>query len=487
MKLAALLAGHPHDLLQGDADTDVTGIATDSRQVRPGFLFVAVPGRRVDGHAHLEQAVEQGAIAALVSTTAHPLPSALTIARVDSTPVAASLAASRLHGEPGRRMRVVSITGTNGKTSTAAMLESVIAALSTAPVGVIGTGGPRVDGIPVPLKTTTPTTPQAVELQPILRYMADQGAGTVVMEASSLALWQHRLDHAFTDIGVFTNLSPDHLDDHGTMDAYKAAKLLLFSGMSSDAVVNADDPVSQEILERMPRATTFGMDKTADFTARAFEVSATGTRFLLVNDGQEYPAHLPIPGRFNVANALAAVAVCHRLGYETKAALHALETLPQIPGRMETLRRADGTSIVVDYAHSADSLEKTLRTLREVSSGRLLTVFGCGGDRDASKRVPMGSLAGHLSDHVVITSDNPRTEDPETIINAVERGVRTTDTPYDRITDRRAAIARALSLAEPGDTVLVAGKGAETYQLIGEAALPFEDMAVVRELTDTAA
>jgi UDP-N-acetylmuramoyl-L-alanyl-D-glutamate--2,6-diaminopimelate ligase len=486
VKLAALLAGHPHTLLQGDADTDITGVATDSRQVRPGSLFVAVPGRRSDGHTHLEQAATQGAAAALVSSTAHPMPAGLCVVRVDDTRAAASLAASRIQGEPGRRMQVVSITGTNGKTSVAAMLESIIRAISAAPVGVIGTGGPRIDGVPVPLETTTPTTPQAVELQAILRHMADRGTGTVVMEASSLALWQRRVDHAFTDIAVFTNLSPDHLDDHGTMAAYKDAKLLLFSGLADSVVVNADDPVSAEILERMPQATTFGIDQAADFTARAITVSASGTRFTLVHDGREFPAHLPVPGRFNVANALAAVAVCHRLGYDVKAALHALDALPQIPGRMETLRLVDGATVVVDYAHSADSLEKTLQTLREVSVGRIITVFGCGGDRDASKRIPMGSIAAYLSDHVVITSDNPRTEDPEAIIDTIERGVSTTDTPYERITDRRAAIARALTLARPGDTVLVAGKGSENYQLIGDQVLPFEDMAVVRELTDTA-
>lgn len=485
MKLPDLLDPLPFRLLAGSLDMEVPGgVATDTRRVRGGALFVAVAGRRHDGHALLGEAFANGAVAAVVSDPGASRPEGMTVVLVPDTLAAASLAAARYHGEPGRRMTVVSITGTNGKTSVAAMLESVIRSLSPDPVGVVGTGGARLDGRAVSLPTSTPTTPQAVELQAILRAMADRGAGTVVLEASSVALLQHRVDHAFTDVGVFTNLSPDHLDDHGTMDAYRQAKMLLFSGLAGRAVANADDPVSAEIRALMPgRVTGYGVDRPADLRAVDVQVSPSGSSFVLVHDGRSYRVRIPVPGRFAVSNALAALAVCHLLGYELEHAVSVLGSLPQIPGRMETVRLADGVTVVVDYAHSVDALEKVLRTLRDVAAGgRLVTVFGCGGDRDRGKRAPMGSIAGRLSDHVIITSDNPRTEDPEAILDMVEQGVRASGVPYDRLADRREAIALALAGARPGDTVLIAGKGSEQYQIVGEHTVPFQDMAVVREL-----
>jgi len=486
MKLADLLDQHPHRLVQGTLDIEIpAGVTADTRCVEHGSLFVAVAGRRQDGHALLREAFDKGAVAALVTDRESAAPGEMTVVRVPDTLAAASLVAARHQGEPGRSMQVVSITGTNGKTSVAAILESILTSLSPAPVGVIGTGGPRIDQAPLPLAVSTPTTPQAIELQAILRAMADRDAGTVVMEASSLALLQHRVDHAFTDIGVFTNLSPDHLDDHGSMDAYRQAKMLLFSGLAGRAVANADDPVTAEIHTLMPgRVTTFGIEQNADYGATDIQISAAGTAFTLRHQDREYRARVPIPGRFAVSNALAAIVVCGLLGYELDRILPALEALGQIPGRMQTLRLSNGTTVVVDYAHSPDSLEKVLDTLRDLAvDARLVTVFGCGGDRDPGKRAPMGAIAGRLSDHVIITSDNPRTEDPESILDAIEQGLSSTSTTYDRLTDRREAIARALRAARPGDTVLIAGKGSEDYQIIGDRTTPFQDIAVVHELT----
>ena len=486
MKLADLLDQHPHRLVQGTLDIEIpAGVTADTRRVERGSLFVAIAGRRQDGHALLQEAFDKGAVAALVSDSEFSAPGEMTVVRVPDTLAAASHVAARHQGEPGRSMQVVSITGTNGKTSVAAMLESILASLSPAPVGVIGTGGPRIDQAPLPLSVSTPTTPQAIELQAILRAMADRHAGTVVMEASSLALFQHRVDHAFTDIGVFTNLSPDHLDDHGSMDAYRQAKMLLFSGLADRAVANADDPVTAEIYTLMPgRVTTFGIEQDADYRATDIQISPAGTAFTLRHQDREHRASVPVPGRFAVSNALAAIAVCQLLGYELDGILPALAALGQIPGRMQTLRLSRGTTVIVDYAHSPDSLEKVLDTLRDLAvDGRLITVFGCGGDRDPGKRAPMGAIAGRLSDHVIITSDNPRTEDPDSILDAIEQGLSSTSTTYDRLTDRREAIARALLVARPGDTVLIAGKGSEDYQIIGERTTPFQDIAVVHELT----
>lgn len=486
MQLADLLDRHPHELVQGTLDVAIpSGVTSDTRSVEPGMLFVAVAGKRQDGHTLLGEAFAQGAVAALVAGSASEAPQGMTVVRVPDTSAAASHVAARWQGEPGRSMKVVSITGTNGKTSVAAILESVLSSLGPAPVGVIGTGGPRIGQAPLPVPVSTPTTPQAIELQRVLRTMADRRAETVIMEASSIALVQHRVDHAFTDIGVFTNLSHDHLDDHGSMDAYRRAKLLLFSGLADRAVANADDPVTADIHALMPGGvTTFGIDQPADYRAGDIRVSAAVTKFDLLHNGHRYAASIAIPGRFAVSNALAAIATCRLLGYEIDQILPALKAVGQIPGRMQTLRLADGTTVIVDYAHSPDSLEKVLETLHGLKAqGRLITVFGCGGDRDPAKRAPMGSIAGSLSDHVVITSDNPRTEDPESILDAIEQGLAPTGTAYDRLTDRRDAIARALFLAHPGDTVLIAGKGSEDYQIIGERTMPFQDAAVVRELT----
>ncbi|MBR7831852.1 UDP-N-acetylmuramoyl-L-alanyl-D-glutamate--2,6-diaminopimelate ligase [Actinospica durhamensis] len=486
MKLADLLDQHPYRLVRGTLEIEITApVTADTRSVERGSLFVAVAGRRHDGHALLQEAFDKGAVAALVTDAESRAPEGMTVVRVPDTLAAASHVAARQQGEPGRSMVVVSITGTNGKTSVAAMLESILSSLSPAPVGVIGTGGTRVDLKPLPLSVSTPTTPQAIELQAILRAMADRQVGTLVMEASSLALFQHRVDHAFTDIGVFTNLSPDHLDDHGSMDAYRQAKMLLFSGLAGLAVANADDPVSAEIHTLMPgRVTSFGIEQDADYRATDIQISPAGTTFTLHHRGREYRAKVPVPARFAVSNALAAIAVCGLLGYELDRVLPALEALGQIPGRMQTLRLPNGTTVVIDYAHSPDSLEKVLDTLRELAGdGRLITVFGCGGDRDPGKRAPMGVIAGRLSDHVIITSDNPRTEDPESILDAIERGLSTTDATYDRLPDRREAIARALGAARPGDTALIAGKGNEDYQIIGDRTTPFQDIAVVRELS----
>jgi UDP-N-acetylmuramoyl-L-alanyl-D-glutamate--2,6-diaminopimelate ligase len=492
MKLADLLDQHPHQLEQGTLDIEIlAGVTSDTRTVERGMLFVAVAGRRQDGHALLREAFEKGAVAALVAAPASAAPKELTVVRVPDTLAAASLVAARFQGEPGRSMKVVSITGTNGKTSVAAILESILSSLSPAPVGVIGTGGPRLDQAPLPLPVSTPTTPQAIEVQAILRTMADRRAGTVVMEASSIALAQHRIDHAFTDVGVFTNLSHDHLDDHGSMDAYRQAKMLLFSGLAGLAVANADDPVTAEINTMMSgRVTTFGIEQEADFRATDIRISAAGTAFALLHQGRRYAAGIPVPGRFAASNALAAIATCRLLGHEIDHILPALNAVGQIPGRMQTIRLTDGTTVVVDYAHSPDSLTQVLDTLRGLTakSGRIVTVFGCGGDRDPAKRVPMGAIAGRLSDHVVITSDNPRTEDPESILDAIEQGLAPTGTAYARLIDRRAAIAHALCVvARPGDTVLIAGKGSENYQIIGDRTTPFQDAAVVHELTDGSA
>ncbi|WP_032747672.1 MULTISPECIES: Mur ligase family protein, partial [Streptomyces] len=325
--------------------------------------------------------------------------------------------------------------------------------------------------------------PESPDLQYLLGHMRDRACGTVVLEATSMGLLTHRLDRTFVDIGVFTNLTQDHLDDHGTMENYRDAKLRLFQGLCRRAVVNADDPVGAGIRKLMPGAvTTYALDGDADYRASDLAVDASGSRFTLHHEGRKYPAAIPSPGRFSISNALATVAACHLLGHGLAGLVDALERMPQIPGRFERLQIPGGASVIVDYAHSPDSLSKVLTTIRGFARGRVITVFGCGGDRDTTKRADMGVIAGTHSDLCVLTSDNPRFEDPEAILDQIAEGIASTGTPFERLTDRRPAIAAALAEAGPHDIVLVAGKGSEPHQSIRGELLPFSDMATVREL-----
>lgn len=490
MKLSDLLAGQEHHVLRGDPEnTPITaGITFDVERVMPGSVFVAVPGHEEGGPVSVPAALARGAAAVLVDGGAGDIPGptwppGACAVRVPDTRTAAAVVASRYFGEPGRQMDMVAITGTNGKTSVSYMVESVLRIAEGAKVGVIGTAGSRIGDELIPMPRSVLTTPESPDLQYLLGYMRDRGTGSAVLEATSMALLTHRVDRTFIDVGVFTNLTQDHLDDHGTMANYRDAKLRLFQGLCQRAVVNVDDPVGARIVPMMPGAvTTYALDAPADYRATDLVVSASGTRFTLHHDGRAYPASIPVPGRFSVANALGTLAACHLLGHDVGPLVAALDRMPPVPGRFERFRTPLGTSVVVDYAHSPDSLNKVLTTIRGFARGRVITVFGCGGDRDTTKRAEMGSIAGTKSDLCVLTSDNPRHEDPEAILDQITPGLAATGTPFERFADRREAIAFALSVAGPADTVLIAGKGSEPHQIVGEELIPFSDMATVREL-----
>ncbi|MFF7878385.1 UDP-N-acetylmuramoyl-L-alanyl-D-glutamate--2,6-diaminopimelate ligase [Streptomyces californicus] len=491
MKLSDLMAGQDHHVLRGTPDrTDVTaGVTIDADRVTPGSVFAAVPGHAAGGPHAVAPAVARGAVAVLVDEQAPPLPAAVgdvCAVRVPDVRKTAAVVASRYFGEPGRAMDLIAITGTNGKTSVSYMTESVLRLAERARVGVIGTAGSRIGDEVIPMPPSVLSTPESPDLQYLLGHMRDRACGSVVLEATSMGLLTHRLDRTFIDVGVFTNLTQDHLDDHGTMENYRDAKLRLFQGLCRRAVVNADDPVGAGIRKLMPGAvTTYALDGDADYRASDLTVDASGSRFTLHHDGRKYPAAIPSPGRFSVSNALATVAACHLLGHGLAGLVDALERMPQIPGRFERLQIPGGTSVIVDYAHSPDSLDKVLTTIRGFARGRVITVFGCGGDRDTTKRAEMGAIAGTYSDLCVITSDNPRYEDPEAILDQIAKGIVSTGTPFERLTDRRSAIAAALAEAGPDDIVLIAGKGSEPHQSIRGELLPFSDMATVRELIGT--
>ncbi|WP_411104024.1 UDP-N-acetylmuramoyl-L-alanyl-D-glutamate--2,6-diaminopimelate ligase [Streptomyces sp. cmx-4-9] len=490
MKLSALLAGQDHHVLMGHPEqTSITaGTTFDVDRVRPGSLFIAVPGHREGGPAAVAPALARGAAAVLVDGGEPALaeavwPPGACAVRVPDIRRAAAVVTSRYFGEPGRQMEMVAVTGTNGKTSVSYMVESVLRIAEGARVGVIGTSGSRIGDELIPMPRSVLTTPESPDLQYLLGCMRDRGVTGVVLEATSMALLTYRVDRTFIDVGVFTNLTQDHLDDHGTMAHYRDAKLRLFQGLCRRAVVNIDDPVGAAIPSMMPGAvSTYALDVPADYRATDLVMSASGTRFTLLHEGRAYPASIPVPGRFSVANALATVAACHVLGHELGPLVAALEDMPPVPGRFERFVTPLGTSVIVDYAHSPDSLDKVLTAIRGFARGRITTVFGCGGDRDTTKRADMGRIAGAHSDLCVLTSDNPRHEDPEGILDQIAPGLRSTGTPYTRLADRREAIAFALSAAGPDDVVLIAGKGSEPHQIVGEELLPFSDMATVREL-----
>ncbi|HXQ27762.1 MAG TPA: UDP-N-acetylmuramoyl-L-alanyl-D-glutamate--2,6-diaminopimelate ligase [Gemmatimonadales bacterium] len=456
-----------------EAPLVLTGVATDSRRVKPGMLFCAVRGTTDDGHRFVRDAANAGAAAALVET---PQAAELLQIPVRDGRRAAAVAAATYFGEPAGRLDLVGVTGTNGKTTCVTLAQHVLGALE--PMGSIGTlGAFDPHGAPVAVDAGTLTTPGPVELQATLAALVASGARGVAMEASSHSLDQHRLDGLRFRAAIFTNLTRDHLDYHGTEEAYFQAKARLATYLAPDGleVVNADDPAWARLPPREPRVT-FG--DAADVQAHDVAIDDQGARFALVARGSSAPVALPLLGRFNVSNALAVAACALGLGVPLAAVADRLTHAPSVPGRMERIARRPCT-VLRDYAHTPDALARALEAVRGLTRGRVIVVFGAGGDRDRGKRAPMGAIAARLADIAIATSDNPRTEDPEQILDEIEAGM---GVRHHRVADRREAIALALGLASPGDVVLLAGKGHETYQLVGGERRPFDERVVVREL-----
>ena len=473
LRREGLLLSHP------EAEPELTGASDDSRAVGGGDLFCAWRGTATAAHAFVPAAAAAGAAAALVERA---VPEAdLPQVVVKDGRRAAAIAAGTVYGDPASRLRLVGITGTNGKTTTAGILRHVLGARwQSASIGTLGVL--RADGSPA-IESQGLTTPGPVELARVLRRLVDQGTEAVAMEASSHALHQGRLHSARFDVAVFTNVSRDHLDYHGTLEAYVAAKEILADLLRPRgvAVVNADDPAWSGVRSRAVPTLLFTMDDGADaqVRARGLELGAEGSRFELVAPGGNAPVELPLLGAFNVQNALAAAAAAMALGMETGEVAERLADAPQVPGRLERIA-TDPCPVLRDYAHTPDALERVLSTLSTLVGGRLIVVFGAGGDRDPGKRPLMGAVAERWADVAIVTSDNPRTEDPDGIIDQIVAGMGRG--AFMRETDRRAAIARALGIAGPGDLVLLAGKGHETYQVLGTEKVSFDEKAVVAEL-----
>ena len=467
--------------LRGDPSVEVTGITHDSRRVGPGACFACIPGAQVDGHDYAAAAVAGGAVALL---TERPLGLAAAEACVPSVRVALGPLAARLHGHPSAAMRCLGVTGTNGKTTITYLLEA-IARVAGEQTAVIGTVAARLGDEVLPAEHTTP---EADDLQTLLAHARDGGAGVVAMEVSSHALHQHRVDGTQFAAVCFTNLTHEHLDYHGTIDDYFEAKVALFDPrFAPAAAVNADDEYGRRLAARLRargelQLLTFGTATDADVRASGVVLGALGSAFLLTDarSGASAPVSSPLVGAFNVANACAAAATALAAGFPFDAVVGGLGERIVVPGRMERVEAGQPFTVLVDYAHTPDALARALDAAREIATGRVLLVFGCGGDRDRAKRPLMGAAAA-AADVVVVTSDNPRSEDPAAVADASAAAARDAGASPVVELDRRAAIALAIGSAGEGDVVLIAGKGHETGQTAGGVTVPFDDRVVARE------
>ena len=468
-------------------------IVDDSRRVQAGSAFLAVKGATQDGHAWLPTARAAGATLAIVEDPRAADAAALPYVAVRDGRRAAAVAAAAFHDWPSRALTLVGVTGTNGKTTTVGLLRHLLdspehPAASIGTLGVLlGSAGEEMPG------GGGLTTPGPVELQRLLRTLVDRGIKAVAMETSSHALDQRRVDALSFAAAVFTNLTRDHLDYHGTMEAYRAAKLRLVGLLARDGVacVNDDDDAWKGITNA-PRLVTFGTGASAQVSARDVVYGSTGSTFLLTAPSGAHTVSLPLIGDFNIANALAAASAALALGVSVGEVAERLSRSPQVPGRLERLRT--GPTVLRDYAHTPDALARALTAVRPFTRraddasdrgepSRLIVLFGCGGDRDRGKRPEMGRIAESLGDVAIVTSDNPRTEDPERILDDIEAGM--TRTTHRRITDRREAIADALRMARPQDVIVLAGKGHETYQIRGTTSYPFDERTIVAELSSS--
>ena len=476
MKLKRLMEALSILACTADPETENSGISYDSRKTQPGDLFVAIKGFEVDGHRFIPKAVANGAAAVLCED-----------APTDGTPYlqvadcrcALALVSRDFYGNPAAEMKLIGFTGTSGKTSSTHVMKHVLESVLGAKVGLIGTNGNMIGGT---LLHTEHTTPESLELHRLFRRMADEGCTHVVMEVSSHSLTLERVAGLCFDVAVFTNLSQDHLDLHGTMEEYAAAKKKLFS-QCRIGCINMDDARGAYMAEGTdcPILGFSAQRDTAELYAKDIGLTADGVRFTAVRGEESAPTALAIPGLFSVYNALSVMAACLALGMELRDAAAGISSARGVKGRMESVPTDGDYSVIIDYSHKPDALEKALKALRPVTRGRLTVLFGCGGDRDRGKRPIMGAIAAENADLVIVTSDNPRTEEPMDIIREILPGVENHTTPYKMICDRAEAIRWAIDNAGPGDVILLAGKGHEDYQIIGHQKHHMDEREIVAD------
>ena len=481
MNLEQLTEGMPELVeITGNAQTVIGTLTADSRAKCDAGLFFCIRGGKVDAHDFAPQAVANGCCALVVERKLE-----IDCPQVVVTDVRAAMTriASAFNGHPERRMKLVGVTGTKGKTTTTYLFKSIIESAGMR-CGIIGTTGCIAGKTKLPSHLTTP---DPIEMFEILRIMADAGVEVVCMEVSAHALYLRKLVGVVFEAAAYTNLSQDHLDFFGTMDQYFAAKKMLFSNnMTRNAAVNVDEETAQAVCESLTcPLLTYGISGKADLFARDIEITETGVSFTIsLRNLHAERIHLLLTGMFNVYNALAAAACALILGVQLEDIKKGLEAVVSVPGRVEMLKTQTPYRMILDYSHSPDALENILRTVREFCRGRIILVFGCGGDRDKGKRPIMGEIAGRLSDYAILTSDNPRKEDPMAILAAIEAGIKPTGAKYEVIENRRDAIRQAMEMAVSGDIIVLAGKGHETYQDIGGVKHPFDEKVIVAELLE---
>ncbi len=461
--------------LEEHADIDITGISYDSRNILPGNVFVCIKGYETDGHKFAQMAEKNGAA---VIVAEDKIDVGVPVWYVDNSRRAIAEMACCYYDNPSKKFRLVGVTGTNGKTTTTYLIKSIIETAGMR-VGVIGTNQNIIGDKVLVTQSTTPTTPNALELQQLFAEMVEGNAECVVMEVSSHALELERVHGCHFDVGVFTNLTRDHLDFHKTMENYFKAKTKLFD-ISDRGVVNYDDNSGKQIAENADcDVIKAGLDDDCELKAKNIKISARGVDFDVDYEDRTYPVRIAIPGKFSVYNAVCAMGAALQLGIDMDTIIKGLEKASGVMGRVEVVPTDTDYTVIIDYAHTPDGLENIIRAVKEFAKGRVITLFGCGGDRDSTKRPIMGEIAGQLSDFSIITSDNPRTEDPLKIIDEIEIGIKNTDGKYTVIADRREAIGYALDNAMKDDVIILAGKGQETYQIIGKEKYDFDERVEV--------
>lgn len=481
MDLKELLKGAHVLHIDGSQDLEIKGIAYDSRQAGEGFVFVCIPGSKTDGHLFIEDVIAKG-IKAIVVEKEVKGREGVTFIRVRDSRKALSAIAASFYRHPSKSMNVIGVTGTNGKTTTTHLIKNILE-VNGVQSGLIGTISYKI--LDQEYKANN-TTPESLELQRLLQEMLDREVNTCVMEVSSHSLDLHRVEDIQYQIGVFTNITQDHLDFHKTMENYKNAKRKLFYKTTQANIINVDDEFGLELSRQLStldrKCITYGIKKQADIFAKDIEITPKGTRFQLVTPTFSGIIDIGTPGMFSVYNGLAAAAVGYVMGYGYAEIKRGLEGIRVVPGRFELVPNEKDLTVIVDYSHTPDAIENAIKTIKEFAQGRIITVFGCGGDRDKTKRPIMGEIAGRLSDYCIITSDNPRTEQPETIIKDIEAGIKRTSCKYKMIVDRKEGIREAIRQSGPKDVILIAGKGHETYQIIGNRVIDFDDRKIAQEL-----
>jgi UDP-N-acetylmuramoyl-L-alanyl-D-glutamate--2,6-diaminopimelate ligase len=486
MRLKQLLQHLPAATVEGPVDREIAGITYDSRRITPGMVFVAIPGQNTDGHEYISTAIERGAAAVICERNGMRFARATRI-KVADVREALARAAISYYENPGSKLKVIGVTGTNGKTTVSFMVKSILEAAGIK-TGLMGTVQYEIGDRVIPAHRTTP---ESLEVQQMMSQMLRADCQACVMEVSSHALDQKRVLGIEFDVAVFTNLTRDHLDYHDTMENYFAAKQKLFTTLGQGAkkgaaVINIDDTFGARLAEQTKADLTYGFQKAAGLRATKIELGKDGSRFVVETSERKFACRLPLIGRHNIYNALAAVGAGLVSGIPVVKLQAALNSMPPVPGRLEIISLGQPFGVYVDYAHTDDALSNVLGTLREITRGRVLVAFGCGGSRDTGKRPKMGKAAAELADFTIITSDNPRKESPEKIAAQIEEGYRSVRTDgYSVELDRRRAIQQVIGKAVADDTVLIAGKGHETYQEFEDTVVPFDDRVHARETLET--